>query len=204
MHIAIMLFAAQQSFAQIGYQVSLLNSATGEPRAGETVDVTITLTDNEGTVIYHGTQKETTNDFGILSLSVGNAKTFDKVDWNKLPLFISAYVDEALIGKVQVLTVPVAEYAIRTGYLTKEILSSKSWESNNAEDDIIFNFSNSGTGTWHRKKDVDEDPSKGSGTFTYTILGNELIIYNDQYDAERLLYIKDKNILIDDNRRIFR
>ena len=31
--------------AQIGYQVALLNTATGKPRAGETVNVTIEIGD---------------------------------------------------------------------------------------------------------------------------------------------------------------
>ena len=37
--------------AQIGYQVSLLNSATGEPRANETVSVTVEITNSESSVI---------------------------------------------------------------------------------------------------------------------------------------------------------
>ena len=115
------------SFAQIGYQVSLLNSATGEPRIAETVEVKITLTNNEGTTIHEETQTETTNDFGILSLAVGNSSTFDEVDWSKLPFFISVSVDGKLVEKSQVLTVPVAEYAKRTGTLTKELLCSKTW-----------------------------------------------------------------------------
>jgi hypothetical protein len=121
--IFIMLFAfTQHSLAQIGYQVSLLNSATGTPRAGETVSVSVTLTNCESAIICTEEQTVTTNDLGVLSLVIGNAKTFANVDWGKLPFFISASIDGKLIGKPQVLAVPVAEYAKKTGELTLEKL----------------------------------------------------------------------------------
>ena len=114
--------------AQIGYQVSLLNSATGQPRAGETVTVDIKLTNCENATVYTTQQKATSNDFGVLSLSVGDAQTFDELDWNKLPLYIEVSIDGVLIAKSQVLSVPVAEYAKKSGFvLTKELLLSKVW-----------------------------------------------------------------------------
>jgi hypothetical protein len=130
----ILFFITQHASAQIGYQVSLLNSATGEPRASETVSVSITLSNSEGKTIHTETKTETTNDFGILSLAVGNENTFNDVDWSKLPFFISVSVDGKLVGKSQILTVPVAEYAKKTGVLTKEILCSKTWSYENEDD----------------------------------------------------------------------
>ena len=97
--------------AQIGYQVSLLNTATGEPRANENVEVTIEITDSEGTSICKETKNAITNDFGVLSLQVGNSTTFENADWSKLPFFVSATVDGILVGKSQILNVPVAEAA---------------------------------------------------------------------------------------------
>ena len=97
--------------AQIGYQVSLLNTATGEPRANVTVNATVTITNAENGLIYTGTQKATSNDFGVLSLTVGNADTFKNVDFTKLPFFIAVSIDGTLIGKSQILSVPVAEAA---------------------------------------------------------------------------------------------
>lgn len=113
------------SNAQIGYQISLLDSATGEPRANETVSCEVTLTNAEGTTVYSGTQSAISNDFGVVSLTVGNANTFEEMDWTKLPLFIEVSVDGKLIGKSQVLNVPVAEYAKKTGVLTYENIGSK-------------------------------------------------------------------------------
>ena len=45
-------FVTNIILAQIGYQVSLLNSSTGEPRGGETVSVDIKLTDSENATVY--------------------------------------------------------------------------------------------------------------------------------------------------------
>lgn len=114
--------------AQIGYQVSLLNNATGEPRANERVSITVKITDSEGKTVCEETKNETSNDFGVISMSVGNNETFSNADWSKLPFFIEASIDGRLIGKSQLLSVPVAEYAKHTGFLSKELLCSKEWE----------------------------------------------------------------------------
>ena len=97
--------------AQIGYQVSLLNSATGKPRANETVEATITITDSKNETVYTVTQQATSNDFGILSFTIGNSDTFKDVAIGRLPLFISVSVNNLLIGKSQILNVPTAEIA---------------------------------------------------------------------------------------------
>ena len=99
------------SRAQIGYQVSLLNTATGEPRANVTVNAAVTITNSKGETIYSGTHSATSNDFGVLSLTVGNADTFKNVDFGKLPFFIQVSVDGRMIGRSQILNVPVAEAA---------------------------------------------------------------------------------------------
>jgi len=103
--------------AQIGYQVALLNTATGEPRANVTVSVDVALKGADGKTIFSQTQSATSNDLGLLSLSIGNANMFDNVDWNTvLPLSVSVKADGVLVAESQVLTVPVAEYAKKAGY----------------------------------------------------------------------------------------
>ena len=123
------LLSSQQAIkAQIGYQVSLLNTATGEPQANKTVNVNIAITNAENEIVHTEIQTATTNDFGILSLSVGNENTFKNADWNKLPFYISVTADGTFIGKSQILTIPVAEYAKTAGtVLTKEMLVG-TWE----------------------------------------------------------------------------
>ncbi|QCD38213.1 hypothetical protein E7745_00885 [Duncaniella sp. C9] len=121
------LFLTLSLNAQIGYQVSLLDAATGQPRADETVSVTVEITDSSGSLICSETKSATSDDFGVLSLTIGNASTFENADWSKLPFYISATVDDVLLGRSQILNVPVAEYAKKTGNLTQEILMSKTW-----------------------------------------------------------------------------
>ena len=186
-----------QAPAQIGYQVSLLNSATGEPRAAETVQVNITLTNCEGKIIHTETKTATTNDFGILSLAVGNENTFKDVDWRKLPFFIEASVDGKLIGKSQVLTVPIAEHAKHTGTLTKEILCSKKWTF---IDEIwgsrryTFNTNNKCV-----REYIYNDETSLSNC-TYLIDGNNLIVYGDKESETYVTvfyYLENTQELID-------
>ncbi len=99
--------SALSANAQIGYQVSLLDNATGEPRADETVTVEIAITDSKGKTLCSERKSATTNDFGVLSLTVGNSSTFTDADWSALPFFISATVDGTLIGRSQILNVPI-------------------------------------------------------------------------------------------------
>lgn len=181
----ILFIVSQQINAQIGYQVSLLNSATGEPRAGETVNVSITLTNSTNATIYSQTQSATTNDFGILSLAIGNANTFNNVDWNKLPFFISAYVDGKLIGRSQILTVPVAEYAKKTRYaqysdtadyahktgvLTKALLEG-TWTGGDIN--YTFDADCNCVQTYH------DNPSNVE-RFKYSIDGNHVYVHNNK------------------------
>ncbi|MBD5304714.1 MAG: hypothetical protein HDS12_00250 [Bacteroides sp.] len=148
------------SNAQIGYQVALINNATGEPRALETVNVSLSITNSEGKTIYSGAQSATTNDFGILSLSVGDANTFKNVDWTKLPFFISAEVDGILIGKTQILSVPVAEHANHIGHLTPEKLNGKTYSIQFSRESSVVYVSY----TFN---------SNGSGHYSYRFIGNK-------------------------------
>ena len=182
------------SSAQIGYQVSLLNSATGEPRAGETVNISVTLSNSANATIYSQTQSATTNDFGILSLAIGNANTFNNVDWSKLPFFISAYVDGKLIGRSQILTVPVAEYtkkaryaeysgtadyAHRTGVLTKTLLKG-TWIEDYGYASFIFDADSTLVIKW--LDDNTEEYCK------YYIDGNHLYYYNYNHNMLYLFF----------------
>lgn len=154
--------------AQIGYQIALFSPATSEPRANETVSVTVTISDNAGNTICSETKSGTTNGAGILSLEIGNATTFSNIDWSKLPLWISAAVDNVTIGRTQILSVPVAEYSKHYGELTVNVLTSKVWKFRYEEDADYYycTFRADGTGTsdW------------ASGEFRYYIAGNTLII----------------------------
>lgn len=125
--LAFLALCGNDLYGQIGYQVSVLDQATGEPRANENVSVSIELSNSAGDVILVERKSAVTNDFGVVSLQIGSESTFAWMDWSKLPLFISATVDGVLIGKSQVFTVPVAEYAKQAGGITKDILCGRTW-----------------------------------------------------------------------------
>lgn len=152
--------------AQIGYQVSLLNSATGEPRANVTVSSQVKITDSKGKVVCSEMKQVTSNDFGVLSLMVGKEDTFKDVDTGALPLFIEVSVDGKLIGKTQILSVPVAEIATRLkSSFTKENLVG-TWKS----EDAVFTFRQDNTGMIvGLHSDVDN--------FEYEIEGNLIYLY---------------------------
>ncbi len=159
--------------AQIGYQVALMDQSTGKPRANETVSVTVTISDNAGTNICQSTQNATTNDFGMLSVQVGNASSFSNVDWSKLPLWVSATVGGVTIGKSQILNIPVAEHAKHWGTLTKEMLTSKTWSQKHSYGGrTTITFSQNS----YTVIDVDEDGRSYSESGTYCIENNSVFL----------------------------
>ena len=194
--IVVSLFFTHTVSAQIGYQVSLLNSATGQPRAGETVSVDIKLTNCENATVYTTQQKATSNDFGVLSLSVGDAQTFDELDWNKLPFYIEVSIDGVLIAKSQVLNVPVAEYAKKSGFvLTKEFLASKSWSARNG--DCVLNFSMNGACEYKERDETDSGEIVWyTSSGNYIVDGSDLIMYISEGWYFTLKYIPMKEHLI--------
>ncbi len=178
--------SALSANAQIGYQVSLLDNATGEPRADETVTVEIAITDSKGKTLCSERKSATTNDFGVLSLTVGNSSTFTDADWSALPFFISATVDGTLIGRSQILNVPVAEYAKQTGVLTKEILKSKTWYQNGYKD-RYYTFSDD-TVTFHEIDDYEHNSWKHK----YQIDGNNVFMIESVSIFELFIYSDNK------------
>ena len=140
------------SFAQIGYQVSLLNDSTGEPRANVSVEAEVTITNSDDEEIYKGTQRATSNDFGVIQLTVGNQSTFKDVDWSKLPFFIEVSVDGTVIGKSQILTVPIAEAAkyLAPGIDLEDLVGTWSFGDGDYVRQIVF--SKDGTGIRTEKK----------------------------------------------------
>jgi len=148
--------------AQIGYQVSLLNTATGEARANETVTVTVSLSNSAGEIFYSETKQSTTNDFGVLSLTVGNVDTFKNVDLSKMPFYIEVTANGVMIGKSQMLSVPVAEVARQMAPI--DVVGR--WQR--SEDEYIT-FFNDGTGLYYRYGDT--------YSLTYIIEGSFVLVH---------------------------
>ena len=160
------------SFAQIGYQVSLLNDSTGEPRANVSVEAEVTITNSDDEEIYKGTQRATSNDFGVIQLTVGNQSTFKDVDWSKLPFFIEVSVDGTVIGKSQILTVPIAEAAkyLAPGIDIDDLVGTWSYGDGNYVRQIVF--SKDGKGIRSEKKGDYVD----SEDFSYDIEGKNIYV----------------------------
>ena len=166
------------SFAQIGYQVSLLNASTGEPRANVSVEAEVTITNSDDEEIYKGTQRATSNDFGVIQLTVGNQSTFKDVDWSKLPFFIEVSVDGTVIGKSQILTVPIAEAAKKlVPAITPEDLKGSWSEQRKEYVEPVYTFNIDYTG-------YDKDEAE---SFTYQIEGNNVLVYESD---KMLLYFR--------------
>ncbi|MBD5261645.1 MAG: hypothetical protein HDS38_05885 [Bacteroides sp.] len=191
----IFLILATMAYAQIGYQVSLLNNATGEARSNERVTVTVKITDSEGKTVCEETKNETSNDFGVISMSVGDSETFTNADWSKLPFFIEASIDGRLLGKSQLLSVPVAEYAKKSGGgLTKEILMSKVWY-NEDESGYSIAFKENTVYCYHPDGGVKYYFNK------YRIDGNFVFIYDGHYADDDNPY-RDKGLYLYDGDRL--
>ena len=169
---------ASAASAQVGYQVSLLNTATGEPRANTTVNAKVEITDSQDNVIFSGTQQATSNDFGVLQLSVGDADTFNKADTGKMPFFISVTVDGLLIGKSQILSVPVAEVAnkVKSSFTKEQLLGTWEVDFNGGttyqfRDDMTIVCSSPADVTWYQTYDID-----GNTIYTYSSDGHIYIM----------------------------
>ena len=171
------------SFAQIGYQVSLLNDSTGEPRANVSVEAEVTITNSDDEEIYKGTQRATSNDFGVIQLTVGNQSTFKDVDWSKLPFFIEVSVDGTVIGKSQILTVPIAEAAkyLAPGIDIDDLVGTWSYGDGNYVRQIVL--SRDGKGIRSEKKGDYVD----SEDFSYDIEGKNIYVCSNT-DLEILHY----------------
>ena len=171
---AILSCIASAASAQVGYQISLLNTATGEPRANTTVNAKVEITDSQDNVIFSGTQQATSNDFGVLQLSVGDADTFNKADTGKMPFFISVTVDGLLIGKSQILSVPVAEVANKMkSSFTKEFLIG-TWKETGYGWITEFHFNEDMTMV---RTLTYSDGDTFSSYYTYEIEGNTIWCY---------------------------
>ena len=179
--------------AQIGYQISLLNTATGEPRANETVTVTVNLSNSAGEVFYSETKSATTNDFGVLSLSIGNADTFKEVDLTKMPFFIEATANSVMIGKSQMLSVPVAEVAKQVAPMNEELLLGTWYGKDTYGQICTLTFKKDGHGEHVYYDELNDDYR--SFQFQYKTIGQMVWIFRGTTYSEAMAFLYDKEML---------
>ena len=192
--------------AQIGYQVSLLNTATGEPRANEKVTAKIELSNCDNNVVYSETQTGVTNEFGVLSLTIGNETSLANIDWSKFPMFISVTIDNVLIGKTQVMSVPYANAVVP---LSKDILIG-TWSGTKTEVNgtfvekttKCFVFNSNGNLTYIYNRSWDDRSENATYNGYYTISGDDIYCFylcheeyttfHNDYEGIHLKYLNGK------------
>ncbi len=118
--LAILLFA--QTPQAFKYQAVVRNSV-GEIISNEVVGIRISIHDVTagGTIIYQETFSETTNQFGLVNLEIGNGTaiigTFTGIDWGNNSKFLEVEIDPAggstyvSVGTSELLSVPYALFS---------------------------------------------------------------------------------------------
>jgi hypothetical protein len=111
-----------QIFSQVPqilkYQ-AVLRNVSGNPLASsnKTIVVDILQGSTSGINVFSETQNVSTNESGIANLDIGsvNSAGFVTIDWSKGPYFLKIAVDGQVMGTSQLLSVPYALYADKTG-----------------------------------------------------------------------------------------
>ena len=103
---------APQSF---NYQ-AVLRDAAGNILGNNDVEIQVEILQGSasGSAIFSETHSTTTNNFGLVNLSVGSISSTDlsNIDWTDGPFFIQISVDGTVMGTSQLLSVPFAMHAI--------------------------------------------------------------------------------------------
>ncbi len=101
-----------QSF---NYQ-AVLRDASGNILANQNIEIQVDILQGSasGSAILSETHSTTTNNFGLVNLTVGSISSTDlsNIDWTDGPFFIQISVDGTIMGTSQLLSVPFAMHAI--------------------------------------------------------------------------------------------
>jgi hypothetical protein len=104
---------APQSFK---YQ-AVARDASGEVIANQQVNFQFIIREGSasGTAVYIETHTDTTNQFGLVNLEIGNGNvtlgTFTSIDWSNNTYYLEIVVNSVYIGTSQLLSVPYALHA---------------------------------------------------------------------------------------------
>ncbi|MBL7105125.1 MAG: hypothetical protein ISS18_12415 [Bacteroidales bacterium] len=121
---SLLLFA--QSPKAFNYQ-AVVRDTTGNILCNQNISIrsSIIKGSQSGIVIYSETHSDTTNQFGIISLNIGNGNvisgTFDSINWGNDNYFLKIEIDDTggtnfqYMGTTQLLSVPYALYSETSG-----------------------------------------------------------------------------------------
>ncbi len=187
MALAIFVFAQPSTFK---YQ-TVVRDASGEVLSTQSVSFQISLLQGSasGTNVYTETHSTTTNQFGLVTLEIGNGTVvsgdFGTIDWGSNDFFLQIELDEngggnyQLLGTSQLLAVPYALYSEASG--------DDVWEKSG--DDIYYENGKIGIGTSspHPSSILEINSSTGGlliprmtqeEIMSITNLANGLTVYN--------------------------
>lgn len=118
------LFIGAIAYSQVpqgfNYQ-AIYRDAQGNPIAEQNVTVQFTIINGSinGATVYSETQSAQTNQFGLFTLVIGQGTPvsgdFSNITWGDGSKFLKVEVDENLLGTTQLLSVPYALYAEKSG-----------------------------------------------------------------------------------------
>jgi hypothetical protein len=111
-----------QIFSQVPQMLkyqAVLRDVSGNPLVSinKNIIVDILQGSTSGINVFSETQNVSTNELGIVNLDIGsvNSAGFVTIDWSKGPYFLKVMVDGQVMGTSQLLSVPFALYADKTG-----------------------------------------------------------------------------------------
>ena len=171
MAVAILGTLLGQSPQAFKYQ-AVARDAAGEVIQNQNVSFLVSILQGSanGTVVYSEIQAATTNDYGLVSLEIGNgvplSGNFTTIDWGTGSYFMKVEMDEnggnnfTWMGTTQLMSVPYALYAENSG-------DGSAWQSTG--DDIYYEDGKVGIGTNAPQTDFHVD-------------GGDLRITNGQID----------------------
>ena len=162
--IAIILFYAALALSQapqsFKYQ-TVIRNASGEPISNQNVSLTIELIQGSpsGSVVCFESFEVATNEFGLVNLEIGsqNPSEFSAIDWSYGPYFVSIILNGTAMGTTQLLSVPYALYAEKSGNAG----TINPWSQNGSS--IFYNGGSVGIGTSNPYSSLDIRGIAGDG-----------------------------------------
>ena len=173
---AVATMAAVAQTSGFAYQAVVRNSQ-GELISSTDVKLQLTLTAADGTVLYQERQKTKTNDYGVLSVTVGTGEavqgSFSEIDWAKGGIAMKVEIDTkggdnyTDLGITKLQAVPYAYFAANSpnskGEQGDKGADGVGIESvSNSEGMVTINLTNGQTYTYNLKGEQGEQGDKGA------------------------------------------